>query len=81
LKSAEQRYADAQFNLGWMFANGNGVVKDEMKLFEWYLKSADQGNANAQCNLGLMFSNGIGVKQDYNEALKFYQLAILGRSE
>jgi uncharacterized protein len=81
LKSAEQGYADAQFNLKWMFANGNGVAKDEMKSFEWYLKSADQRNANAQCNLGLIFSNGIKVKQDYNEALKFYQLAIFSGSE
>jgi TPR repeat protein len=28
-----------------------------------------------------MFDNGNGVKQDYDEAMKFYQLAILGGSE
>jgi uncharacterized protein len=38
LKSAEQGNAIAQFNLGWMFDNGIGVAKDEMKALEWYLK-------------------------------------------
>jgi uncharacterized protein len=61
--------------------NGNGVAKDELRAFKWFLKSADQGNANAQCDLRWMFSNGIGMKQDYDEALKFYQLAILGGCE
>jgi TPR repeat protein len=28
-----------------------------------------------------MFANGKGVKQDYDEAVKFFQLAILGGSE
>jgi TPR repeat protein len=44
-----------------------------MKVFEWYLKSAKQGHARAQCNLG--------VKQNYDEAVKFFQLAILGGCE
>jgi uncharacterized protein len=70
LKSAEQRYAHAQVNLMWMFANGNGVAKDEMRVLEWFLKSAKQGFAHEQCNLGLMFLNRNGVAKDEMRAFK-----------
>ena len=40
---AEKGEADAQFNLGFMYANGLGVTKDEVEAVKWYRKSADQG--------------------------------------
>jgi TPR repeat protein len=35
-----------------MFANENGISKDETKAFELYSLSANQGYVHAQCNLG-----------------------------
>ncbi len=64
----------AQFNLGLMYKNGEGVPQDYAKALKWYRKAADQGNAGAQTNLGLMYENGEGVPQDYVEAHKWLNI-------
>ena len=74
-KAAEQRYADAQFNLGWMYEYGQGVKQDYGEAVKWYRLAAEQGHAPAQYNLGLMYEYGKGVKKDYSEALKWYRKA------
>ena len=45
---AEKRNADAQFNMGWMYANGKGVPQDINEAVVWYQKAAEQGNAYAE---------------------------------
>ena len=54
-KDAEDGNAQAQFNLGLMYAKGKGVLKDTAKAVEWYQKAAAQGDAQAQFNLGQMY--------------------------
>jgi TPR repeat protein len=62
LKKAETGDAQAQYDVGYIYANGlNGVIKNTNKAFEWYSKSAEQGNGIAQYRLGYMYSNGQGV--------------------
>ena len=70
---AVQGNADGQFNLGGMYANGQGVEKDYAKAFKWYRKAAEQGDAGGQFNLGVMYANGQGVEKDYAKALKWYR--------
>ena len=72
---AEQRNAGAQFNLGLMYHNGQGVTQDDRQAVKWWQKAAEQGNAGAQYNLGLMYKKGQGVAQDYRQAAKWYQKA------
>ena len=72
LESADQGYAPAQCNLGYMYDIGQGVSQDYAKAAEWYTKSADQGYAPAQCNLGYMYDIGQGVSQDYAKAAEWY---------
>lgn len=69
---AEHGDANAQYNLGLMYAKGEGVAKDYAAAAKWYSKAADQGNINAQYNLGLMYSNGEGVPKNESEAMKWY---------
>src|SRR5690242_20995431 len=57
-KSALQGYSPAEFNLGWMYKNGFGVVKDFGKAVELFRKSAEQGYSPAQCALGMMCEKG-----------------------
>jgi TPR repeat protein len=45
---AEQGDADAQYNLGVMYANGTGVAEDYVQAVYWYRKAVDQGHVNAQ---------------------------------
>jgi TPR repeat protein len=48
---AEQGDAAAQFNLGLMYRNGEGVPKDYAEAANWYRKAAEQGVAAAQYTL------------------------------
>ncbi|MSO74665.1 MAG: sel1 repeat family protein, partial [Alphaproteobacteria bacterium] len=65
---AEQGDADAQYKLGWMYRDGQGVLQDYAEAARWYRKAADQGDAWAQTNLGWMYNHGQGVAQDHAEA-------------
>ena len=42
-KAADQGNANAQNNLGNMYWFGNGVVKDELEAYKWFLLSGAQG--------------------------------------
>ena len=72
---AIQSDADAQFNLGWMYENGRGVIHSDEKASMYYRLSAEQGNADAQCNLGWMFANGRGVSQSDDEAVRYFKMS------
>ena len=58
---AEQGDAAAQFNLGLMYANGEGVPEDDIQAVFWWRQAAEQGDADAQLNLGVMYSLGEGA--------------------
>jgi TPR repeat protein len=65
---AEQGFANAQNNLGLMYANGQGVARDNREAVKWYRLAAEQGFAQAQYNLGFMYAKGRGVARDYARA-------------
>lgn len=64
LQAAAQGNAAAQYNLGAMYAEGQGVRQDYVEAVRWFRKAADQGLAQAQFNLGAMYYKGHGVRQD-----------------
>jgi TPR repeat protein len=72
---AEAGDAVAQFSLGYIYQNGDGVLQGYAEAVRWYRLAADQGYANAQAKLGVMYENGYGVLQDYAEAMRWYRLA------
>jgi TPR repeat protein len=74
-RAAAQGYAPAQFNLGLMYANGEGVPKDPAKAVELFQKSADQGNVDAQNNLGVMYYAGEGLPRDEAKAKEWFKKA------
>jgi len=74
-KAAAQGYAAAQYNLGAMYANGQGVQQDWAQAIAWYRKAADQGSAPAEHNLGVSYQNGQGVSRDYAQAAAWYRKA------
>lgn len=63
----------AQYALGNIYYNGNGVPQDYAEAVAWYRKAAEQGDMKAQHNLGNMYYYGKGVPQDYAEAVKWYR--------
>ena len=74
-QSADQGDADAQFDLGVMYANGEGVPQDYTQAVAWWRKAADQGHARAQNNLGVMYETGQGVPEDFTQAVAWYRQA------
>ena len=75
LMQAYQGDAAAQYNLGLMYATGEGVSEDDVEAVRWYRLAADQGVAAAQYNLGISYDNGEGVPEDDAEAARWYRLA------
>ena len=75
LPLAEQGNANAQFGLGFMYGNGEGVLQDHKEAVRWYRLAAEQGEATAQFNLGLRYVNGKGVLQDYITAHMWLNIA------
>jgi len=69
LQLAEQKNADAQFQLGLIYANGQGVTKDDKQAADWFGKAAKQGHMEAQTKLGFMYATGRGVAQNYSSAV------------
>jgi TPR repeat protein len=64
-----------QFNLGLMYANGEGVPENDKEAVVWYRKAADQGDVKAQFNLGVMYDYGIGVPENSVRAYVWMSMA------
>src|ERR1039458_6470539 len=67
--------AGAQFNLGLMYARGDGVRQDYVEAAGWFRKAATQGDPDAQFYLGALYERGDGVPQDYARALGWLKAA------
>ena len=63
---AEQGLAEAQFNLGLCYYNGDGVLQDYNQAAYWFTKAAEQGDASSQYSLGLCYNTGEGVPKSKN---------------
>ena len=72
---AKQGNADAQFNLGAMYHEGQGVIQDYKTAVKWYTLAAEQGDFRAQFNLGLMYAKGEGVIKDKVYAHMWWNIA------
>jgi uncharacterized protein len=72
---ADQGLAGAQFDLGFMYANGHGVPQNYEQALFWYREAADQGYAYAQDEVGSMYAKGQGVPQNYEQAYIWFDLA------
>ena len=80
-KAADQGDADAQYNLGSVYRDGEGVPRDYAEALKWFRKAAVQGDARAQASLGMMYTIGSGVPQDYVLALMWSNLAASQENE
>ena len=69
---AKQGDAVAQYHLGLLYANGQGVLKDDAQARQWYEKAAVQGHVDAQVNLGMLLDYGRGGPQAFKMAVRWY---------
>ena len=73
--AAEQGHADAQFQLGQMYAQGLGTTQQFDQAADWYLRAAKQGHAKAPFHLGFLYAHGQGVEQDDEKAYQWYYIS------
>jgi TPR repeat protein len=73
---AERGNADAQFTVGLMYAEGQGVPRDYAQAAKWYEKAAAQNQPDALFALAKLYVIGGGVAPDSAKALELY-----GRAE
>ena len=62
LVSAEAGDADAQYNVGAMYANALGVETDYATAARWFQRAAASNNPNAQVDLAGLYAAGQGVQ-------------------
>jgi len=74
-KMAEAGVPSAQFKLGFCYANGIGVAKDETHAAFWYQVAAESGNVDGQYYLAKAYMDGKGVSKDEVKAMNWYREA------
>ena len=61
--------ARAAYELGMMYAQGHGVVKNEKKAAAYFEQSANKGFAEAQNSLGYLYDNGLALHRTIKKLL------------
>lgn len=69
--------ANAQYQLGFLYLNGEGVEKNAYEAVKWFRLAAEQGYLPAIYYLGLCYSDGEGVNQDKEESVFWLQKAAI----
>jgi TPR repeat protein len=72
---AEAGSAEAQFNLGLIYANGRGVDTNNTAAAGWYERAARQGFVRAQYNLASLLEAGEDISPDPVLAYAWFKLA------
>ena len=75
LELAEQGNAEAQAALGKRYYNGEGVIEDATKGFQWSMKAANQGNVRGQYNVGFGYLSGSGTNYDSEKGIFWFEKA------
>jgi putative methionine-R-sulfoxide reductase with GAF domain len=75
-KLAEQGDAEAQWDMGFRYHNGQGVPQDDAQAVRWFQRAADQGHVNAQATLGAYYWAGRGVPKDLSQAYFWSAVAL-----
>ncbi len=62
-------------SLGYAYADGRGVAKNDVEAAKWIEKAALKNNANAQGHLAVKYLEGRGVPKDLARAGAWFPLA------
>jgi TPR repeat protein len=68
--------SDAQVNLGYMYARGQGTKADQAEAMRLYRLSADSGNGEGMNAIAYKYTYGTGVPIDMKMAVRWYCRAI-----
>lgn len=74
-KLADKGMARAQYDVGYMHAEGTAVIQSYAEAIRWWQLAAAQGSTEALTSLGYIYLRGDGVKQDISKALRLLRLS------
>lgn len=74
-EAADNKIANADYNLGVLYHQGLGVERDLDRALYWYREAAKLGHPEAQYNLGIAHIEGIGTQYDAPLAAAFFESA------
>ncbi|HKV97760.1 MAG TPA: tetratricopeptide repeat protein [Gammaproteobacteria bacterium] len=74
-QAANAGVANAQYNMGTLYFNGEGVAQDYAKAHEWFMRAAKRGNKYAEFQLGMTYFTGQGVNKDPTKEIFWYEKA------
>jgi TPR repeat protein len=74
-KSADQNYAPALNQLGYMHQHKAGLPLNYKRALYFYHLAASKSYARAEYNLGAMYQSGLGVKRDLKLAFEWFRKA------
>jgi TPR repeat protein len=75
LPLAEAGHAEAQYRVGRLYEEGEGIAKDEAVAATWYRKAAEQGHALGQALLGNWLWHHWRSDEEYAEAGRMFRLS------
>lgn len=70
----------AQYRLGWMYANGEGLRQDYRVAADWWEKAARQGHLDANLAVARAYRTGRGRDKDADQAVYWLLVAARGGS-
>lgn len=74
---ADQGDAGSQNYLGFLYATGQNVTKNEKTAFGWFQMAANQGHSEALGNLAMMYEKGLGVEKNMRTAFDLHRQAAM----
>ena len=71
---AKEGNPEAQYNMGWLYANGFGAGVDVPTAVYWWKKAAASNHAASQFSLGMVYLTGDGktIKKNVPEAIHWH---------
>jgi len=72
-EAADNKVANADYNLGVLYHQGLGVERDLDRALYWYREAAKLGHPEAQYNLGISYIEGIGTEYNAPLAAAFFE--------
>ena len=75
LKSASKSNLNAMFKLACMFADGEGVIRDDKEAAKLLISAVSKGHVESHCRLADLFEQCKGVAQSSETAAMLYGLA------
>ncbi len=75
-KAAKVGYGDAMAAIGWLYADGSGVVRNDVTALKWFRRAAAAGSGCGMDAIGLFYQKGRGgVAANPAKALAWFRRA------